>query len=185
MAKVDRLDHISRGRRKRIGVIAVVSIALGAVFAYWWFSMSTQPAWFAKGTYATYEGSTITPEPANLTIRLEVTDCNSTRAKLQMTMKITTNATGTVEPPPTTIWLDLQQMKYEIATATPTATHEASIQYANKGTKNCTVYEYDNQTPKITLYVDKESGWIIRITLTSPQSSVDLNLVDTNIPALK
>jgi hypothetical protein len=174
-----------RSQRKIILGVIVLVIVFGAVFAYWWFSTPTQSSWLAEGTYATYEGSTITPESANLTVRLEIVEYNSTRAKLQMTMNITTSATGTAQSPPSTIWLDVQQMKYEIAGSAPTATHEASIQYANKGTKDCTVYEYDNQATKITLYVDKDTGWILRITLTLQPGSVDVNLVDTNIPALK
>jgi hypothetical protein len=175
-----------RSLRKAVLGVAVVAVALGAVFVYWWFSSPTQSSWLAEGTYATYEGSsTDASGSVNLTVRLEIVECNSTSAKLQMTMNITSSATGTVQSPPITLWFDVQQMKYEIAGSTVTGIHEASIQYANKGTKDCTIYEYDNQATKVTLYVDKGTGWIIKITFTSQQGKVDVNLVDTNVPALK
>jgi hypothetical protein len=61
------------------------------------------------------------------------------------------------------------------------------------GTRTCMVYEYliSDEGLTMTVYVDKTIEWPLKMTLSMTNTellsdlTVDINLVETNIPALK
>ena len=177
----------SRLKRPRVLMIVVVAIiVLGSFLVYWLFPRPQAPSWLFEGAYAKYYGETsILLLTVKVTCRLEVLAFNSTHARIHTYVKAETSL-GTQEFQNTT-WADLGKKIYEIGGTSPTRSYEESIYVEGIGTRDCMVYEY-SYLPPIWLYVDKEIGFPIKMKVGTSDTvsySLDLNLVETNIPRLK
>jgi hypothetical protein len=173
-------------------IIAVVVSALlvGILF----LKPSGQSAWLFKGAYAEYEGSTTMNVmtinvSVDFAVRQEVLDFNSTHAKISTYFKMGSSFGEAVENE-TAVWVPLSQVGFANAfdEANLTKSYESTEDIAGFGTKNCMVYEYaiSDEGLSMTVYVDKQIGWPLKMTVSmGSEYSLDINLVDTNIPGLK
>lgn len=172
-------------------VVSVVVVLLGAVFAYWWFSRPPPSIpWLFKGAYGTYEGSAIVNlVTLNTVLRFQVVDLNATHGKLLGYLRMT-NPVGQSDEYQTTTWSDIHGTSYEIPGATFLSKNEEHMNFEGS-TRDCTVLKYavseTNTSFNMTMYVDKEINWPLRIRYDYAKpfaSSLDLMLVETNIPGL-
>jgi len=72
--------------------------------------------------------------------------------------------------------------------------YESSVNIDGFGTRVCVVYEYEiaDDGLAMTVYVDKTLDWPLKMTMKMTNTDIpggdigiDINLVETNIPALK
>lgn len=72
-----------------------------------------------------------------------------------------------------------------------TKSYESTVDIAGFGTKTCMVYEYaiSDEGLAMKVYVDEAIGWPLKMMISmigeNYSLSLDINLVETNIPALK
>ena len=74
-----------------------------------------------------------------------------------------------------------------------TNSYESTVNIDGIGTRTCMVYEYSISDEGLTMkvYVDKAIGWPLKMTMSMTNTelptdlTVDINLTETNIPALK
>jgi hypothetical protein len=198
---------------KLIAVIAIAAVAVivGAFLVSAFLSSPQgQNAWLFKGAYATYEGSaSISAEDLgsmldmsmsiDFTIREEIVDFNSTHAlvstSFQMSSSLGEFGGETVEDENST-WVPLSEMGLMTAfeDVDLTNSYESTVSITGLGTRSCMVYEYAiaEEGLTMTVYVDKNIDWPLKMTinmtnteLPSGDLTVDINLKETNIPALK
>ena len=160
------------------------------------------------GAYATYSGEASSAlATANMTMRIEIVDLNSTHAKLLVYQKvnfaISDSVTGiTPNSSPVenqeTFWVDLPNIANLNIAETPIRTTEEHVYIEGFGTRYCIIKEYDQSgtilegSKTFTIYVDKETGWILKMKwapLDTGSSklglnSLELNIEETNIPDL-
>lgn len=170
-----------------VAAIIIIAVVWGC-FLYYWVALRPRTVWLFKGAYATYEGNAVVSFVSlNVTIREEVVDFNNTHAQLLTYFRMTSSITGTLENQSTT-WVDLYENEYSPEGANLTRTYEDYVYVENLGTRHCIVFEYEDSGTAMTIYVDKEIEWPVKMTfgMTGQSAfSIDLNLVDTNIPGLK
>lgn len=200
---------------KLIAVITIVAVAVvvGALLVSAFISAPQpqgQDAWLFKGAYATYEGSaSISAEDLgsmfdmsmniDFTVRQEIIDFNSTHAlvstSFQMSSSLGDFGGETVEDENST-WVPLSEMGLMNAfeDVNLTSSYEATVNVAGLGTRSCMVYEYAIAEEGLTInvYVDKNIDWPLKMTISmtntelpSGDLKVDINLKETNIPALQ
>jgi hypothetical protein len=169
-----------------IGVVAVSALALALLS-----SPAGQSSWLFKGAYAKYSGSAeVMFVSFDFSLRQEVVDWNSTHAQLLATVSMGSSLSEPVESEQT-IWVDLSKNQYMVEDATLINSYEANNLYVEGvGTRNCVVYEYATDGPTMTIYVDKATGWMLKmkVSMTGEDSvslELDINLVETNIPGLR
>ena len=181
-------------RRRLLIAVAVlcVGLAVGAILVS---ALQPNPpaeeGWLFVGAYADYEGKTsIMWFSFSFSVNLKVLDFNDTHAFMLTSFKMESNAGETVENE-TSTWVELSNFNFMGAFSDNnlTASYDATVNFGSLGTRSCTVYEYATDGPTMTVYVDKEIGWPLKMkaTMTGEDSislSLDINLVDTNIPAL-
>jgi hypothetical protein len=204
-----------KSRVKLIAVIAVVAISVVVCALLVSAFISTpqgQDAWLFKGAYATYKGS-MTSEDMDIevpgmsmsfdftidfTVRLEIVDFNSTHALVSTSFQMSSSFGDmdgeTVEDENST-WVPLSQMGIMNAfeEADLTDSYESTVDIAGFGTRTCMIYEYaiSDDGLAITVYVDKNIGWPLKMTVSTDENELglglelDINLIETNIPALK
>jgi len=144
------------------------------------------------GAYADYEGETsVMGFSFSFRMNLEVLDFNDTHAYMSTSFKMESSTGETVENE-TSTWVELSSFSFMDAFSENNlkASYDATVDFGSLGARSCTVYEYATDGPTMTIYVDKEIGWPLKMkaTMTGEGSiSLDLyiNLVDTNIPALE
>jgi hypothetical protein len=192
---------------KLIAVIAIVAVAV-VVGAFLVSAFTSTPqgqdSWLFKGAYATYEGSTSVSSgdmglynmsvSIDFTVRQEIVDFNSTHALVSTSFQMSSSFGETVADKNST-WVPLSQAGFMNAfdESNLTKSYESTVNIAGFGTKTCMVYEYaiSDEGLTMTVYVDKTIGWPLKMTIsmTGENSignlSLDINLVETNIPALK
>jgi hypothetical protein len=170
-----------------IGVVAVSALALAL--------LSSNPQgnsdWLFKGAYAKYSGTAkVMFVDVSFSIRQEVVDWNSTHAQLLAQVSMSSIVSEPIESEET-MWVDLSKNQYMIENANLVNSYEANNLYVEGvGTRNCVVYEYATDGPTMTIYVDKATGWMLKmkISMTGEDSvslELDINLVETNIPGLR
>jgi len=172
-------------------VVIVVVVVLGSFFTYWWFSKPPSIPWLFKGAYGEYEGSTtVNSMTFEVTLRFEVVDFNATHGKLLTYLKMTNPLIQPYEYQ-TTTWSEIYGKSYNIPGATFLSKHEDHMYFEGFGTRYCTVVKYayreTNASFDMTMYIDKEMNWPLRIQYDYTQPivcSFDLKLVETNIPGL-
>ena len=200
---------------KLIAVIAVVAVAVivGALIASA-FILSPQPqgqdAWLFKGAYATYKGSaSISAEDLgsvidmsmsiDFTVRQEITDFNDTHALIFTSFQMSSTFgeySGGTEENEESAWVPLSEMGLMTAfdDVDLTNSYESTVNIDGFGTRTCMVYEYEiaDEGLMMTVYVDKTIEWPLKMTISMTNTDIpggeleaDINLVETNIPALK
>lgn len=191
------LEPVARPKRSWLKIalaVIVVVVVVGAGFAYWWFSRSPSVPWLFKGAYGSYGGSTtVYSMTIDVTLRFELVDFNTTHGKLLTYMKMTYPADLHLDPYEfqSTTWSEIYGTSYETPGATFLSKHEDHVYFEGYGTRSCTIVKYAYQETDssfdMTMYVDKETGWPLRIQYEYTQPiacSMDLKLVETNIPGL-
>jgi hypothetical protein len=205
----------SRVKLIAIVAIVAVSIVVGAFLVSGFISSpqdgnspnQDQDNWLFKGAYATYEGSTTFSSDdidmydmsmdIDFNVRMEIVDFNTTHALISTSFQMSSSINGmdgeTVEDENST-WVPLSQMGFMGAfdDVNLTSSYKSTVNIAGLGTRSCTVYEYaiSDEGLSMTVYVDDAIDWPLKMTVSmsgenSISLSLDINLIDTNIPALK
>lgn len=167
--------------KKLLIIVIIVLLTVSGFVAY----QLLFPRTIFKGAYAVYYGKTsLLSITINVTLRLEIVDINTTHAKILTYIKIETPL-GLREYQNTT-WVNLKNYTYNTENSKLIKNYEDTIYIEGIGTRNVIVYEYRNKDGSETIYyVDKKTGWPIKIRYTLLGQSIDLNLIDTNVPGLK
>ena len=191
--------------KSHVKLIAVIAVAVIAVVVVAFLvsalisSTQGQNAWLFKGAYAIFEGTTSIDVLSisisfSFTLRQEVVDFNSTHAQLLTSVSINSSLSGSLEEEvmdeEVTVWVDLSENQYLIEEGTLVNSYEANLPFEGFGNRDCIVYEYATDGPTLTIYVDKQIGWPLKMTVSmtgegSLSLELDINLVETNIPGLK
>jgi hypothetical protein len=146
-------------------------------------------SWLFKGAYAQYEGTTsLLLMTFNVEMRQEVINFNETHVELLTYLSLNSDF-GDSEETNTTVWVDLEENQYEIDEASLTNKYETTETFEKYGSRDCIVYEYSTEGPTILVYVDKQIGWPLKMSmeLTGEENinlNVDIELTETNIPEL-
>jgi hypothetical protein len=194
--------------------IVAVAVVVGA-FLVSAFISSPQPqgqdAWLFRGAYATYEGSaSISAEDLgsiidmsisiDFTVRQEIVDFNDTHALVSTSFQMSSSFGtfgGETEENETSAWVPLSEMglmtAFEDEDVDLTNSYESTVNIDGLGTRTCMVYEYAISDEGLTMivYVDKAIEWPLKMTMSMTNTelptdlTVDINLTETNIPALK
>ena len=186
-----QVEKPKRNIWKIIVPIVIITVILSAVLVYWWFSRPAiqQTPWLFEGAYAKYEGeTTMLSYSTNMTVRLEVVDYNSTHAKLLTYVSMVMDGETYTEQE--TIWGDLKGEAYDFEGYTLETSYEDHVYFEGLGTRYCMVYEYSITNMTIQIYVDKQTTWPVKMVYRydfglSTDVSVELTLVESNIPGLK
>jgi hypothetical protein len=188
-------DAKPRGHRLRYIALMGVVVAVLVVGAAFGSALLTKPvgqdAWLFRGAYAKYEGSTsVMGFSFYFSARLEVLDFNSTHVHLSTLFSMGSNVGQDVEEENST-WVPLSSVGFTSAfdDSNVTDTYDATIDFSGLGRRSCTVYEIATGGPTVTIYVDKTIGWPLqmKVSMTGEGTvslSMDIKLVDTNIPGL-
>jgi hypothetical protein len=123
----------------------------------------------------------------NFNATMEIVDLNETYIQVSTSFGISTPYGDTENT--TTTWVNRENMTYQPEGLTLNNTCTTQVTLPNIGTQSCTVYTYNSQGISASYYVDNSIQWPIEMTMTSTtvdgQSySMDITLVDTNIPGL-
>jgi len=182
--------------RNKLLLAAVVLIAVSLVtgvllVSFLQLSPSGKESWLFKGAYAKYQGDTsIMGFGFNFSVRLEVLDFNSTHAYMSTSFKMESSP-GEIAENENSTWVELSDFQFmdAFSESNMTASYDATLDFGSLGTRSCTVYEYVTDGPTMTVYIDKTVGWPLRMKTTmngenSISVSIDINLVETNIPGL-
>jgi len=152
-------------------------------------NQNTSQSWIKIGAYATYEGQvTVLSMTVNFNARMEIVNLNETHIQVLTTFNMSTPYGATENT--TTAWVCRENMTFQPDGLTLNNTYTTQVTLPNLGTRSCTVYEYSSQGISAAYYVDNSIQWPIKMIMTSPTSvdgqsySMDINLVDTNIPGL-
>ena len=181
-----------------VATLAVVGLVVGAFLVSALLSKPNgQDAWLFKGAYAKYEGSTSVQVGVgfnvsfDFSVKLEVLDFNATHAYMSTSFKMGSSIGETVEDENST-WVELSKVGFvnAFSESNVTKSYDANMDFEGLGTRSCTVYEFATDGPTMTVYVDKAIGWPLKMKASmagedSFSLSLDINLVDTNIPGLK
>jgi hypothetical protein len=202
-----------KSRVKLIAVVAIVAISVivGAFLVSAFISAPSpqgQDAWLFKGAYAVYEGSaSISAEDLgsfldmsmsiDFSVRQEIVDFNDTHALISTAFQMNSSF-GAEENNEESAWVPLSEMGFMSAfndeeDVELTNSYETTVNINGIGTRTCMVYEYSisNEGLTLTVYVDKAIDWPLKMTMSMSNPElpdglqIDINLVETNIPALK
>lgn len=187
-----------------IAVVAIV-IVIVAVLAYTLLSNpenglggGSQEDWFFKGAYAAYEGeATYLTETMIFSMRIEISDLNSTHLKTLMAMEISSESLGTLADQQETSWIAKKDMTSyglgDMEGFNLDRTYEDNVYIEGFGTKRCKIYEFSSDDVggvemTMTAYMDIDLGWPLKIAfqmnIMDEEINFDINLKSTNISAL-
>lgn len=204
----------SKSRFKLIAVVAIVavSVIVGAFLASAFISAPSpqgQDSWLFKGAYATYKGSMTSDDmdidmeglsmsfdfSVDFTVSLEVLDFNDTHALVSTSFEISSSFGDMDEEDESVAWVPLSEMGFmtDFDDVDLTTSYESTVNIDGFGSRTCMVYEYaiSDEGMAMTVYVDKAIGWPLKMAISSDQNDLgldlqlDINLIETNIPALK
>jgi hypothetical protein len=204
----------SKSHIKLIALIAIVavSVIVGALLVSAFISSPQgQDAWLFKGAYATYEGSaSITAEDLgslfdmslsiDFTVRQEIIDFNDTHALISTSFQMSSSFGeygGETEQNEESAWVPLSEMglmtAFEDEDIGLTNSYESTVNIDGIGARACMVYEYEisNEGLTMTVYIDKAIEWPLKMTMSMTNTQLpeglelDINLTETNIPALQ
>ena len=118
---------------------------------------------------------------------MEIIDLNATHVEISTSYNMS-SPYETIDNT-TTTWVSRENMTFQPDGLTLNNTYSTQITLPSIGTRSCTVYEYSSQGIDAAYYVDNSIQWPIKMTMTSPSVdgisySMDINLVDSNIPGL-
>jgi hypothetical protein len=204
----------SKSRFKLIAVVAIVavSVIVGAFLVSAFISAPPpaqgQDAWLFKGAYAVYEGSaSISAEDLgsfldmsmsiDFSVRQEIVDFNDTHVLISTAFQMSSSF-GEEENNEESAWVPLSEMGFMSAFndeegVNLTNSYETTVNINGLGTRTCMVYEYaiSNEGLTLTVYVDKAIDWPLKMSMSMTNTElpdgiqIDINLTETNIPALK
>jgi hypothetical protein len=198
---------------KLIAVIAVVAVAVvvGALLVSAFIASPPpqgQDAWLFKGAYAVYEGSaSISAEDLgsfldmsmsiDFSVRQEIVDLNDTHVLISTAFQMSSSF-GEQENNEESAWVPLSEMGFMSAfnneeDVNLTNSYETTVNINGIGTRTCMVYEYaiSDEGLTLTVYVDKAIDWPLKMTMNMTNTElpdglqIDINLTETNIPALQ
>jgi hypothetical protein len=198
---------------KLIAVIAVVAVAVvvGALLVSAFIASPPpqgQDAWLFKGAYAVYEGSaSISAEDLgsfldmsmsiDFSVRQEIVDFNDTHVLISTAFQMSSSF-GEQENNEESAWVPLSEMGFMSAfnneeDVNLTNSYETTVNINGIGTRTCMVYEYaiSDEGLTLTVYVDKAIDWPLKMTMNMTNTElpdglqIDINLTETNIPALQ
>jgi len=204
----------SKSRFKLIAIVAIiaVSVVVGALLVSAFISTPQgQEAWLFKGAYAKYEGSaSISAEDLgsifdmsmsiDFMVRQEIVDFNETHALISTSFQMSSSFGefgGDTEQNEESAWVPLSEMglmtAFEDEDIDLTNSYESTVNINGLGTRTCVVYEYaiSDEGLTMTVYVDKAIEWPLKMTVSMTNTelptdfTIDINLTETNIPALK
>lgn len=204
----------SKSRFKLIAIVAILAVSIVVCALLVSTLISTpqgQDAWLFKGAYARYEGSaSISAQDLgsifdlsmsiDFTIRQEIVDFNDTHALISTSFQMTSSFGefgGDIEQNEESAWVPLSEMGLMTAFGDEdidlTNSYESTVNIEGFGTRTCMVYEYtiSDEGLTMTVYVDKAIEWPLKMTMSMTNTElptdlkVDINLTETNIPALK
>jgi len=194
--------------------IVAVTVIVGALIASA-FILIPQPqgqdAWLFKGAYATYKGSaSISAEDLgsiidlslsiDFTVRQEIVDFNDTHVLISTSFQMSSSFGeygGDTEQNEESAWVPLSEMGlmsvFEDEDVDLANSYETTVNFDGFGIRTCVVYEYaiSDEGLTLTVYVDKIIEWPLKMTMSMTNTElpdgleIDINLVETNIPALK
>jgi len=201
-----------RSSIKLIALVAVVavSVIVGALLVSAFISSPQgQETWLFKGAYATYEGSTsVSAEELSMFgmslsidfgVRQEIVDFNDTHALVSTSFQMSSSFGefgGETESDEESAWVPISEMGLMSAfeDVDLTNSYESTVNIDGFGTRTCMVYEYEIAEDGLTMevYVDKAIEWPLKMKLSMTNTELsgvdlelDINLVETNIPALQ
>ncbi len=204
----------SKSHIKLIALITIVavSVIVGALLVSAFISSPQgQEAWLFKGAYATYEGSaSISAEDLgsifdislsiDFTVRQEIIDFNDTHALISTSFQMSSSFGeygGESQQNEESAWVSLSEMglmtAFEDEDIDLTNSYESTVNIDGIGARACMVYEYEisNEGLVMTVYVDKTIEWPLKMTMSMTNTQLpenlelDINLTETNIPALR
>ena len=163
-------------RRKEIVIVAffVVAVIIG-LYAWKYYSEQEQRqyvGWF-NGAYAEYYGETyVLFVRVEAKFRLEILEFNSSHIKWLTYIKVKTPL-GEREYSNTS-WVNIKEHSIKNLL-------EDTIYIEGIGARDV----YIQRSRDSTFYLDKECGWPLKIRIQVDQFTFDMNLVKSNVPALK
>jgi hypothetical protein len=204
----------SKSRFKLIAIVAIIAVfvVVGALLVSAFISTPQgQEAWLFKGAYAKYEGSaSISAEDLgsmfdmsmsiDFTVRQEIVDFNDTHALVSTSFQMSSSFgeyDGDTEQNEESAWVPLSEMglmtAFEDEDIDLTNSYESTVNIDGLGTRTCMVYEYaiSDEGLTMTVYVDKAIEWPLKMTMSMTNTQLpeglelDINLTETNIPALQ
>ena len=195
-----------KSRKKLLIAVTAMAIAGLVVGAFLVSALLAKPtgqdAWLFKGAYAKYEGSTSVKLDGiegfgnldvsfEMSVKMEVLDFNSTHAYMSTSFKMGSSVGETAEEENST-WVELSKVGFvnAFSESNVTNSYDTTMDFGSLGMRSCTVYEFATDGPTMTVYIDKAIGWPLKMKASmagedSFSLSLDINLVDTNIPGLK
>jgi hypothetical protein len=194
--------------------IVAIAVVVGAFLASAFITAPPpqgQDAWLFKGAYAKYQGSaSISAEDlggmldmsmsVEFTVQQEIVDFNETHALISTSFQMSSSFGsfgGETEENETSAWVPLSEMglltAFENEDVKVTNSYESTINIDGLGKRTCVVYEYSisDEGLTMTVYVDKNIEWPLKMTVSMTNTelptdlTMDINLIETNIPALK
>ena len=134
----------------------------------------------------------------NFAVRQEVVDSNSTHVLLSKLFRMSSflgDANGETVEDENHAWVPRSQMTFinTLQDFDLTRNYESTVNIADFGARSYLVYEYNfsNEGLAFTLYFDKEIGWPLKMIISTDENvaglnlTLEVNLTETNIPALK
>ncbi len=187
--------------RKFEYVIIAIALMIGVVCAVTVYMLKPPllwSPWLFKGAYARYHGETsVLFINVKIDMRFEVIDYNFTHAKILRYFKV--ESPFVTQEDQNTTWIDLFKKRHDILALKGfklKRSYEQDIYIESFGTRSCIVYEYEDETSSqntMLIYADKLVGLPLKLKLShsgneiqgGPTFSIEINLVETNIPGLK
>lgn len=176
-----------------ISVIAILCVIIAVFLSSAFLSTpSSRDSLLFKGAYAQYQGSTsVMGIDFSFSATQEVLDFNSTHAYISTSFSMGSDLGESANEENST-WVPLSQfgLLSAFSDSNITSSYDATLNFGSLGTRECTIYEVATDGPTMTVYVDKVTGWPLKMkaTMTGEDNislSLDINLVETNIPELK
>ena len=132
-------------------------------------------------------------------VRQEIVDFNDTHALVSTSFQMSSSFGefgGETESDEKSAWVPISEMGLmsEFEDVDLTNNYESTVNIDGFGTRTCMVYEYEIAEDGITMevYVDKAIEWPLKMKLSMTNTELsgvnlelDINLVETNIPALQ
>jgi len=164
--------------------IAVAGVLVAVVAGVYWYSLPHYP-WLFQGAYALYEGdTTVLFIPVELEARLQVMEYNSTHARIFMWVNMT--VLGISSQNSTSVWFSYKDKVFSWPGASFNQTYEGDYYIEGYGVRHCYVSESVSPAGKGLIYIDSQTLWPVKLQFEAPPAvSLDINLVETNIPGLK
>ena len=185
------MSNPTLSKKKIIIVVLVIAIitVLGVLAVIWFSAEPSRYPWLFKGAYAEYFGES----SLGAIMCFKVLDFNGTHVQLNMYVFMWIQKSP-IHVANKTEWIKIEEI-HKAPTLlmqgnyTLTDTYQEEIYLTGLGERNCTVYEYKNHET-IQCYIDKQTGWIIKMKTTLTLVGMDkfhinINLEETNIPQLK